>query len=172
MINDFEKAISIVLEEEGGYVNDPKDPGGETNYGITTKVLQRAIAEGLLPTVAVKDLTPFHAKIIYKAWYWDTIKGDQLPWPLCLFVLDASVNQGCDAASGFATQKMLQKVCGVPQDGILGTQTTQAASKGGAFMCQQFMARRALRYTGSRNFDLYGAGWLTRLFSVTMKGAK
>lgn len=168
MQNNFDKAFEIVVGEEGGYVNDPKDPGGETNYGVTAAVLSSAVKQGILPPgTTVKGLTKDQAKIVYKALYWTKIKGDMLPWPLCLFVFDSAINQGVDAAI-----KLLQKTIGVAQDGILGIQTMQAVSKFDQFDTAKFMAARALRYTGTRNFDTYGLNWFTRLFDVTMKGVQ
>lgn len=168
MNNKFDAAFAIVLGEEGGYVNDPKDPGGETKYGVTAKTLQNAISAELLPPgTLVKDLTVEQAKTLYNAFYWEKIKGDSLPWPLCLFIFDSAVNQGTDAAI-----KILQKTVGVAQDGIFGIQTQQAALKFTERDAAEFMARRAMRYFGTRNFDIYGVGWLTRLFEVTTKGAK
>lgn len=160
MIGDFDKAFVIIVGEEGGYVSPEQaiakgDSGGETNFGIAKK---------FYPNLDIKNLTLDQAKAIYNADYWVKIKGDQLPWPLCLFIFDSAINQGTDAAI-----KLLQKTIGVAQDGIFGVQTVAAASKFKQFKCAQFMAARALRYTGTRGFDTEGMGWLTRLFDVTMK---
>jgi len=168
MKNDFDKAFAIIVGEEGGYSNDPRDPGGETNYGVTKSTLLSAIEAGLLPVgTTVKGLTIEQAKIVYNAFYWVKIKGDILPWPLCLFIFDSAINQGVDSAI-----KLLQKTVGTAQDGIFGIQTQNAAAKFSQFDCAEFMANRALRYMGTRNFDVYGRGWLIRLFEVTMKGMK
>ena len=93
-MSDFDKAFEHVLGIEGGYVNDPKDPGGETKYGLCKRSY---------PTVDIKALTIEQAKAIYKRDYWDKVKGDDLPFPLNLFMFDAAVNQGVDPAI-----KMLQ----------------------------------------------------------------
>lgn len=159
----FEKAVEVILREEGGYVNDPKDPGGETNFGISKRQF---------PMVDVRDLTREQAADIYYAHYWRPIRGDKLPWPLALFVFDAAVNQGCDAAAGFAAQKMLQKALGVAQDGVMGPATMAAVNAARPFHAAKFMAIRAQRYQGTRNFDKYGEGWLTRLFRVAMESGK
>lgn len=162
-MNNFDKALAFILREEGGYVNDPRDPGGETNFGISKRQY---------PDVDVKNLTPATAGEIYRRDYWDVCKCEQLPWPLSLFVFDAAVNQGCDARAGFAAQKLMQKALDVPQDGILGPRTMAAAAKARPWHAARFMAFRAMRYQGTRNFDKYGEGWLTRIFRVAMEAGE
>src|SRR5262245_7285211 len=87
--HNFERAIPILLEEEGGLVDNPKDPGGLTKYGIS----QRSY-----PHVDIRALTPEAASAIYARDFWPACGADRLPWPLCLFVLDHAVNAGSVAA--------------------------------------------------------------------------
>ena len=61
MLVKFDDIIKVVLKHEGGYVNDPKDPGGETNFGI---------AKRSHPDVDIENLTEDEAKDIYKEHYW------------------------------------------------------------------------------------------------------
>lgn len=162
-MSDFDRGFEIVVGVEGGYQSPEeaiqrKDPGGETKYGICKRDF---------PNVDIKNLTLEQAKAIYKPQYWDLIKGDQLPYPLNVFVFDAAINQGVVPA-----KKMLQKALNQPQDGILGVNTMAAASKANQWFMAHYMAMRALRYTGTRNFDIDGAGWMTRLFEVTMEALK
>lgn len=154
-MSEFDKAFDAVVGIEGGYVNDQKDPGGETKYGICKRSY---------PNEDIKNLTLEHAKLLYKRDYWDAAKCDQLPSPLNLFVFDGAVNQGVAPAI-----KTLQKTLNVVQDGILGQQTITAAQTMRKDAVALFMADRALRYTGTRNFDLYGRGWLKRLFLISME---
>ncbi len=69
-MSQFDKLIDRVLSHEGGYSNDPQDPGGETQWGISKRAH---------PDVNIKALTRAQAIDIYRADYWDKIKGDQLP---------------------------------------------------------------------------------------------
>ncbi len=163
MQKDFDKVFDLIVGEEGGYQSPEQaiarqDPGGETKFGVCKREY---------PDLDIKNLTIDQAKVIYNSKYWIKIKGDQLPWPLCLFIMDSAINQGVDAAI-----KLLQKTIKVPQDGILGVQTMAAASKFSEWQCANFMAARALRYTGTRGFDVSGAGWFTRLFSLAMKSSQ
>ena len=162
-MSKFDDAFEIIVGNEGGYSNDPNDPGGATRFGITEAVARANGYEG-----DMKELPLDKAKSIYKAKYWDAISGDNLLWPLSLFVFDAAVNQGNDAAI-----KLLQKSVGVAQDGILGKGTiSKALQSNQTELCGLFMADRALRYTGTRNFDIYGRGWLKRLMITCMKAGK
>ena len=153
-MSNFDNAFLLILGAEGGYVNDPVDPGGETNFGISKRAY---------PNVDIKALTAETAKAIYKADYWDRVKGDDLPWPLSLYVFDCAVNQGVDVA-----KTLLQKAIGTVQDGVIGPNTLRAIQKANQQeLGALYMADRALRYTGTRNFDKYGRGWLKRLFVIT-----
>ena len=84
-MSKFDDIIEVVLEHEGGYVNDPNDPGGETNYGI---------AKRSHPDVDIKNLTKEGAKEIYKEVYWDKNKVESLPEELWHIYFDMCVNQG------------------------------------------------------------------------------
>jgi len=98
-MSNFEKSVSFTLKHEGGYVNNSKDPGGETKYGISKKTY---------PSVDIKGLTVDKAKDIYRADYWDVMDCDDYEWPLCLVVFDTAVNLGMSR-----TSKMIDELSGV-----------------------------------------------------------
>lgn len=153
----FDRAFALVVGEEGGYVNDPTDPGGETKYGISKRSN---------PDVDIKNLTLDGAKKIYRG-VWDNVRGDELPWPLAAYVFDAAVNQGPQAAV-----KTLQHVLGIEQDGEIGTHTLVAVSEHDwEDGLPRYLAQRAMRYAGTRNFLVYGEGWLFRLFRLSTTAA-
>ncbi|MBI5885317.1 MAG: hypothetical protein HZB85_01890 [Deltaproteobacteria bacterium] len=89
-MDNFERSIAFILRHEGGYVNDPRDPGGETNFGISKRAY---------PYLDIKGLTVEDAKIIYKKDYWDKAGCGALEWPLCLVHFDACVNLGIARAT-------------------------------------------------------------------------
>jgi lysozyme family protein len=164
-MTDFNQAFELIIGVEGGYVSAEEakvrgDAGGETNLGISKRQY---------PDEDIAGMTLERSKFLYKRDYWDVLKCDQMSWPLSLFVFDAGVNQGCDARANFATQKMLQKVADVPQDGILGVNTMAKIAKFRKFHVAKFMAVRAMRYTGTRSFDQNGVGWFVRLFTLAMQ---
>jgi hypothetical protein len=89
MKENFDKIIRHLLEFEGGYVNDPDDPGGETKYGIS---------KSAWPKEDIKNLTVERASEIYRVSYWNAIKGDELPDKIDFCVMNAAVNSGVGTA--------------------------------------------------------------------------
>lgn len=156
-MSTFDRALALVLRHEGGLVNDSRDPGGLTNWGIS----QRAY-----PDLDIANLTPGAAGEIYRRDYWDAIKADQLPAPLAICVFDTAVNMGVGKAI-----RLLQKACGVAVDGVLGVNTLRAAERLPEAVVR-FSAERALAYTGTRGFDIYGKGWLRRTFLTALEASK
>ncbi len=126
-LDNFEKAVGYTLQFEGGFSQNPNDPGnwtggevgkGElvgTNYGISA---------ASFPNLNIKSLTLDQAKALYKQEYWDVIKGDSLPFPLSMFLFDYAVNSGV-----YAAVSSLQQVLFVTVDGIVGPETIEAAQK-------------------------------------------
>jgi lysozyme family protein len=164
-MSDYDKAFSIVVGEEGGYVNNPSDPGGETNWGITWPTLKQAISLKIVPAdTTIKSLTADQAKLIYKSLYWDEVKGDQIAYPLDVCVFDSAVNQGIQPAI-----KMMQRALDTAQDGVLGVGTLALAAKARVWHAARFMAYRDMRYHSTKNFDKFGEGWLIRIFQVAFK---
>ncbi len=81
----FDTAFAIVVGLEGGYVNDPQDPGGETKYGISKR---------RYPAEDIPSLTLDRAKFLYQRDYWNTHGCDKLEWTEALLVFDSAVNGG------------------------------------------------------------------------------
>ncbi len=166
----YDEAFGHIVVVEGGYVNDPRDPGGETKYGITDgqdgKVDGKVDVDGDgTGDVPVGKLTIADAKVVYHRNYWTPARCDDLPWPLAAFVFDSAVNQGVQAAL-----KLLQRALGTVQDGVIGRNTLAAIARADQKeLCALYMAHRGLRYTGTRNFDTFGLGWFKRLFKIAME---
>lgn len=150
----FDFALNIVLRHEGGYVNHPSDPGGETNFGISRRSY---------PELDIKNLTREQAGEIYRRDYWDKIKGDSLPLMLAIFAFDTAVNMGVSKAS-----RMLQEAAGVAQDGVIGPKTLKACQKTPQSVLERMATARILRYTQLHNFDVFGRGWIARTVSVLL----
>ncbi len=94
-----ERIISEIIKVEGGYVNDPSDSGGETNFGITVAVARQFGYVG-----AMRDMPRSVAFDIYSAKYWDAVKGDEmvkLSEHVAEEVVDTSVNMGPGRAGKF-----------------------------------------------------------------------
>lgn len=93
MSADFDKAFDFIMKWEGGYVNHPKDPGGETKFGISKKSY---------PNLDIKNLTLEQAKEIYRVDYWVASGADKMEWPMSLVVFDTAVNMGVSRAKAWA----------------------------------------------------------------------
>lgn len=155
-MSDFDRAFDLVIGAEGGFVDDSRDPGGATKYGITARDH---------PGIDIESLTLDQAKQIYLVEYWTPSHCDQMSWPINAMVFDAAVNQGQGAAI-----KCLQGALGVPQDGVFGDHTKAALTTHDATeTAALFMAARAQRYFTTVNFDRFGRGWLKRLFKLSME---
>src|SRR5689334_4156851 len=108
----FTTSLQFVLKWEGGYVNDPADPGGATNLGITQKTYDTARAQKGMPSQPVRGITEPEAQDIYRAHYWAPLKCDSLPPALDLVMFDTGVNMGLKEAV-----KLLQLCLNVTADG-------------------------------------------------------
>ena len=116
-MKDFNEIIEKVLEHEGGYVNDPKDLGGETKYGITKR---------FYPDVDIKNLTIEQATEIYKKDYWDKNKVESLPQNLWHIYFDMCVNMGKRTAVKVLQRAANNKGKDIEVDGGLGPMTIGA----------------------------------------------
>lgn len=151
-MGDFTRCIRHILNEEGGYVNHAKDPGGETKYGISKRAY---------PQLDIPNLTLEEAEKIYKRDYWEPVLGNQWPDGLALLLFDTAVNMGVKTAI-----VLLQKTLNVEQDGIIGPVTRLAAQKHMPFLLNSFCAERTLRYAMNKNLETFGRGWFRRLFRM------
>lgn len=151
----YDRAFAAIVGEEGGYVNDSRDPGGATNYGISKRAY---------PTEDIEDMTLERAKFLYRRDYWEAVRADELPWAWALLAFDCAVNQGVGTAA-----RLMQDALGVMVDGKIGSRTIAAAQGRDNRALARFMALRALRYTKTNGFDVFGYGWLTRTYVMAME---
>lgn len=89
-MTDFEKSVEFVLRWEGGYVNDPDDPGGETNWGISKRSY---------PHLEIKNLTREEAIEIYRKDFWEASGCQAQEWPVNLVFFDTAVHLGVKKAA-------------------------------------------------------------------------
>lgn len=152
----FNVAITFVLESEGGYVHDPDDAGGETNFGISKRAY---------PHLEIKSLTKAQAVEIYYQDYWLACRCHQLPAYMAAALFDTAVNMGNRTAA-----KLLQQALRVSADGIIGSQTLNAAQQqSAAHFLPQFFSYRGKRYSEiaqqGQNIKFI-RGWLKRCFDL------
>lgn len=149
----YDKAFDLLMINEGGYVNNPHDKGGETKYGISKKAY---------PDLDIAALTLAEAKSIYYADYWLRAKCDKLPDALSVAVFDYAVNSGIKRAI-----KDMQKVLGVTIDGIIGNQTIGASiRKPLKQTIEKYIEERQNFVTSLKDFAHFGKGWAARIKRV------
>jgi lysozyme family protein len=101
---DLARALAFTLSWEGGYVNDPVDPGGATNKGVIQRTYDTYSKRKGLQLRPVLSISDEEVQDIYKSMYWDAIDGDQKPWPLNAVLFDTAVNMGPGRARAFEAQ--------------------------------------------------------------------
>ena len=158
----FDECFDRLIGHEGGYVNNPKDPGGETNWGVTRSV---ANANGYLGSM--KLMPRDTAKRIYKSAYWDAQSLDKLPGCVAFQLFDAGVNHGFGNAARF-----LQRAAGVADDGKIGSVTLGIVNAMDVNdLLLKFNAERLEFYTKLSTFDTFGKGWVRRVAQNMRYGA-
>jgi len=156
-MSNFDECLKIILHHEGGYVNHPKDPGGETNLGVTKRVYEEIGGTKDMKDLEFEDVMP-----IYKKNYWDRVRADDLPEGLDLCVFDWAVNSGTGRAA-----KKLQSMIGTVADGGIGPNTLKKLDE---YISEHGLETTIANYTDIRQkfyeslstFDTFGKGWTRR----------
>ena len=129
---NFDKAFEYVIGNEGGFSNDVNDRGGPTKYGITIQTLAR-YRNKITSITDVKNLTLDDAKKIYKEWYWNPNRLDEVTsGTIATCIFDVGVNMGVGTAAKFA-----QEIVNVEMDGKIGPISIKAINAYNelAFVC-------------------------------------
>jgi len=158
MLVEFDDIIEVVLHHEGGYVNDPDDPGGETNFGI---------AKRSHPDVDIANLTKDGAKEIYKEHYWDRNKVESLSEELRHIYFDMCVNQGRGRAVKIMQRAANAKGADLVVDGGMGPKTIAAMD---GVELDRVRAYRVKYYadlvTRKPDLEKFYFGWFRRALEV------
>ena len=146
----YDECFVRLMGNEGGYSNNPKDPGGETNWGISKRSY---------PELDIKNLTQDTAKAIYRRDFWDRCRCGDLSPELAFALFDCAVNSGCVQAV-----TLLQQCVGVTEDGVIGKATINAVeSTYYTRVTAQFLGRRLQFMTNLRPWDTFSKGWARRI---------
>ena len=168
MQNNFQKALDLVLKEEGGFTTDVRDDGnklpdgraGSTNLGVTQANWETYVGHPVTWN-DMRALTPTIVAPFYKRKYWDMVHGDDLPNGVDYMAFDFAVNAGPGRAI-----KLLQEALGVAQDGTIGPMTLSAIH---AVPPKQLIDRysdaKEAWYKSLHNAT-YEKGWLNRVARV------
>ncbi len=169
----FQHALKHVLEMEGGYTNDPVDPGGPTNKGITLGVFaawRKVVLNGKTRAkllAQLKKIPDSTVSEIYKKRYWDKALCEAFPSGIAFMHFDTAVNHGVGTAV-----RMLQQVVGVAVDGEVGPNTRRAVnSQSEDEILKTYADIRRARYRSLKHFWRFGRGWLRRV-DVTLERAR
>lgn len=152
----FDDAFELLIGHEGGYVNNPADPGGETRFGISKRAY---------PGEDIKAMTLARAKTLYLRDYWGPAGCDGVPSAIRFDLFDMAVNSGTRAAI-----KCLQGAAGCAADGVLGPNTLQAVGVlDGARLLARFNGARLQFMTDLPTFATFGKGWARRIASNLLR---
>jgi lysozyme family protein len=158
MKENYAQALKQVLKYEGGKVDDPRDPGGRTAFGVTQNTYNAWRKKQNLPIVDVFTISQNEVAAIYRQEYWDRIRGDDLPAGVDFAVFDFAVNSGVSKAA-----KTLQSVVGVTQDGVIGPATIQAAKN---YVAMAVTNKRLSFMQSLSIWSTFGKGWSARIADV------
>ncbi len=150
----FDEAFTALLGHEGGYVNHPDDPGGETNWGISKRSY---------PAVDIKNLTRDQAKAIYLRDFWEPAGCDKLPDSIRFDVFDTAVNSGLGRAA-----LCLQRAVRVKEDGRLGSVTLMAVAVA-TDLRAKFNGARLQFMADLPTWGVFGKGWARRVASNLLR---
>lgn len=157
MKDNFKACLEFVLKHEGGWSDDPHDPGGATMKGVTLSTykayMMRSVTKDELRNISDEQLND-----LYKTRYWDNAKCDDLDVGVDMVVFDMAVNGGVGRSS-----RMLQRCIGANADGAIGPKTI-ALTKGimPRDLVIRFSTERRNFYKTLETFDRFGRGWLRR----------
>ena len=159
--DNFTACMAEIFAHEGGYVDHPKDPGGATKMGITIGTL-RDWRGGPVTRDDVRSLTKREAETIYRARYWNPVRGDDLRQGVDLVALDPAVNSGVRRGV-----QWLQRAVGATADGKMGPATLAAANDATPVdAIKRACAVRMGFLRGLRTWSTFGRGWSARVARV------
>lgn len=166
ILGKFARALKVILRSEGGRVDDPHDPGGRTNMGVTQRVYNAERIKNNLPIRDVYLIDMTEVEAIYRFQYWEPIRGEQLPDGLDLGLFDGTVNSGAKQAV-----KWVQRAIGFEGkavDGVLGTLTLQAiqAVNDVDALIGKMLDRRMIFLQALKTWKFYHAGWTNRINTI------
>ena len=159
---NYEQAETRVLASEGGYTNDPRDPGGPTNWGITIYDA-RMYWKHNATSVDVKKMPKAVAEDIYRKKYWNALDCDDLPDGLDYCIFDYGVNSGIARAG-----KVLRKMIGVSTaDWHVTPEVVAAVNRRDIKLLIEEVSDERLNFLHHlRTWDHFGRGWNARVASV------
>jgi lysozyme family protein len=161
---NFTASVAFTLSQEGGFVDNPTDPGGATNKGITLATLRSVVSGATVQNL--KAMSDEIASSIYWSRYWNMVAADKLPSGIDLMVFDMAVNAG-----PVESAKLLQRCVGTVDDGVIGPHTIAAATAAKDLLSTLGTAQMQF-YLGLSGFQTFGHGWTRRIFARIVAAAR
>lgn len=160
----FDAAVQIVLQHEGGLVDDPADPGGLTNYGISIRDYPELGRDG------ITNMTRERAASIYQTDWWMRYRLWCLPDPVAGKMLDLAVNMGIGSATRCLQRALNAGQATVIVDGVIGPSTLSAARADDPQALMDRLRREAARHyesivASNPNLERFAKGWQSRAFA-------
>ncbi len=164
-MDNFTRCFAFTLGAEGGYTDNPADPGnwtgGQAGQGLL-RGTKFGISAASYPALDIAALTEAMAEEIYRRDFWARLQGDALPLPLAMVGFDAAVNAGLARAVMW-----LQQAAGQTQDGALGPGTLAALTTGNALqLARDALAYRLDFYARLPSWPEFGLGWSRRVLAL------
>jgi hypothetical protein len=165
--DNFDRCVAVTLAYEGGFSDNPTDPGGATNFGITKRTLEAYL--GTAVTVEdVRTMSSSTAIAIYRANYWNQMRCGDLPAGVDMMVFDYGVNSGPAVAI-----KALQALVRVAQDGAIGPRTLGAVAGAAPMTLVNDLAQVRMSYLRALpTFAQFAEGWTRRVSDVQQKAQR
>lgn len=161
MDRNFARALSLVLKSEGGWSDNPADPGGATMKGVTLANFRRYVKADATKA-DLRKITDDQVATVYRRFYWDAVAGAELPDGVDYAVFDFAVNSGPGRAA-----KYLQAVAGMVQDGLIGPGTLAAVRAIPAGVVIDRLCDSRLAFLKRLpTWGTFGKGWASRVASV------
>jgi len=164
LIDSFQTSLALLLDTEDGFVDNPKDPGGATNLGVTKRAWAAFTKRDLreVTTEEIRSLTPEQVAPLYRSMFWNVCMCDLLPEGIDYAVFDFAVNSGPQSAV-----KTLQEAAGTRADGRMGPLTLHVidAITPNSLLYDYATARKA-RLKTIVGYETFGHGWTNRVNEV------
>jgi lysozyme family protein len=173
MTDQFSVCLPFSLAWEGGYVNNPKDPGGATMRGVTQRTYDGYRHVRGLPTQPVVKIATSELEAIYRHDFWNLISGDRLPSGINLAMLDFAINSGpsravryMQSAVGLTGDDVDGDMGNITLSRILGVNDREGLLDDYMDARIAFMRSSRNRETGALLWPTFGKGWTNRVNSI------
>ena len=164
-MDNFSRCFAFTLGAEGGYTDNPADPGNWTGGAMGHGQLRGTkygISAAAYPALDIAALTEADAQAIYRRDYYMPLRGDELALPVAMVAFDGAVNAGVRRSVCW-----LQQAAGVSADGVLGARTLAAINATDALgLAREALARRLSFYSTSPGWGNFGLGWTRRVIAL------